>query len=93
MENECPHNRSDCYNPCPQECHYTRCERPTYAAATNIDLILDASVDRSAAIKRSCYMCEYFLTHGPRSNPNGPSNSFASNSYSDSERNVSIHLF
>ncbi len=66
MEEECPHNRQDCYSPCPAECNYTVCSRPWHRTTSDIDLILDTTVDRYAAVKRNCFMCEHFLKYGPR---------------------------
>lgn len=63
---ECPHGRIDCYSPCTIECQFAQCDRPQHKVATDFNLLLDTTVDRSAAIKEGCRVCEFFLTHGPR---------------------------
>ena len=94
MSEECPHSRSDCYNPCPSECHYTSCSRPTHVVATDINLILDDTVDRFAAIKQSCYMCEFFLKHAPRVGEIDRSQTLVpETAISDSDSSVSIQCF
>ena len=95
MSEECPHCRDDCYNPCPGECHYaSSCDRPTHKVATDINLILDPSVDRYAAIKRTCYTCEFFLKHGPRVGEVVRDDFVVpQTATSDSDSSVSIHCF
>ena len=94
LELECPHSRSDCYNPCPTECGYTACVRPWHKMTSNIDLIFDETVDRRAAIKKSCYTCEYFLKHGPRVQEGTLSgSSVPDTATADSDSKVTIHLF
>lgn len=66
MMGRCPHVVEGVYSPCPPECRYTVCERPTRAVARDFALLLDANVDRSAAIKEVCWHCEFFLKDGPR---------------------------
>lgn len=95
MESECPHARRDCYNPCPSECFYTACTNKWHRTTSDFNLLLDDSVDRSAAIKRNCYTCEYFLVHGPRL---GQDESIdwplvPGSASSDSSHDVTIHLF
>lgn len=94
MSEECPHSRSDCYNPCPSECHYTACARPTHKMATDINLILDDTVDRFSAVKQTCYMCEFFLRHAPRVGEVDRSQTAVPQAaICDSETEVSIHCF
>lgn len=94
MEDECPHSRSDCYAPCPEECKYTACRRPWHRTASDFNLILDPTVDRMAAIKRSCYSCEYFLKNGPRLDERGPeSRVVPEQATKESDGSVTIHLF
>ena len=66
MMGRCPHVVEDEFSPCPAECRYTDCYRPTHAIATDFHLLLDATVDRKAAVKEACMYCEHFLTNGPR---------------------------
>lgn len=94
MEEECPHSRSDCYAPCPQDCQYTACTRPWHRTASDFDLILDPSVDRMAAVKRRCYSCEYFLKNGPRIGEGGTEGRIVPESATkESDSSVTIHLF
>lgn len=66
LMSRCPHVSDKVYSPCPPDCRYTDCLMPTHAIATDVTLLLDATVDRKAAIKETCMYCEFFLTHGPR---------------------------
>lgn len=94
MSQECPHCREDCYNPCPSECHYSSCDRPTHHATSDIDLILDPTVDRYAAIKQTCYTCEFFLCHAPRVGEFDRSEVVVPEAAtSESDSSVSIHCF
>ncbi len=94
MEEECPHNRQDCYSPCPQECNYTVCSRPWHHTTSDIDLILDTTVDRYAAVKRNCYMCEHFLKYGPRvGSQKSGENVIPETATSEGSDDVTIHLF
>ncbi len=93
MEDECPHSRADCYSPCPAECQYTACARPWHRTATDFDLILDPTVDRMAATKKSCYTCEYFLKNGPRVGEGASAGPVPETATKDSSSSVTIHLF
>ena len=94
MEVECPHARTDCYNPCPSECYYTYCTNKWHRATSDFNLLLDDTVDRSAAIKRNCYTCEYFLLHGPRVSDGCRDLPVVPDSASSqSSHDVTIHLF
>lgn len=66
MEDECPHNVSDHYSPCPSTCAFTRCQNPWHVEATGLDALLDPTVDRMATIKEQCRHCMYFIKNGPR---------------------------
>jgi hypothetical protein len=66
MMEECPHNRDDCLNPCPNDCRYTVCSRAWHRQTADFDLLFDETVDRRAAIKKTCLTCAHFLRHGPR---------------------------
>lgn len=63
MQSRCPHNRPG--EPCPPDCRFAYCTRPRHKVATDINLLLTLDVDRNAATKEACRVCEYFLTHGP----------------------------
>ena len=62
----CPHANNPGYTPCPADCRFTDCLRPQHKIATDIALLLDATVNREAAIKEACRSCENFLKNGPR---------------------------
>jgi hypothetical protein len=66
LSKECPHGRTDCYSPCKLECQFAQCHNPWHKVATDFNLLLDTTVDRSAAIKEGCRVCEFFLKYGPR---------------------------
>ena len=91
MKDECPHGRTDCYSPCKIDCHFAQCTRPTHKVAKSFDLLLDPTVDRNAAIKEGCRVCEFFLTHGPRIGETESSD--APESAIATDIGVSINLF
>lgn len=93
MQEECPHSRTDCYSPCPAECSYTVCSRPWHRATSDVSLIFDDTVDRRAAVKKACYMCEYFLKHGPRVGDLEDSPVVPETVTRDSTKAMTIHLF
>jgi hypothetical protein len=66
MASVCPHATASVDGRCVIGCYYTNCSNPQYRVATSLDLLLDPSVDRNAAIKESCTYCEFFLRYGPR---------------------------
>ena len=94
MEEECPHNRRDCYSPCPAECKYTACSRPWHSKTSDFNLILDDTVDRFAAVKKNCYTCAYFLKNAPRVGERSAEGDFVPDAATrDSDSSVTIHLF
>ena len=66
MSATCPHASGGKATKCPLDCLYTYCERPQHEQVFDLDLLLDPTVDRNAAVKEACAMCRHFLTHGPR---------------------------
>ena len=66
MMERCPHEVKDKYSPCPTECRYAECSRPQHVIATDVALLLDATVDRKTAVKGTCMFCEHFIKNGPR---------------------------
>ena len=66
MAATCPHAFASEDGVCPAECNFTFCTRDQHHRATTIDLLLDPTVDRSAAVKENCRFCEFFLKNGPR---------------------------
>ena len=92
---ECPHARQDCYSPCPIDCVYAaRCARPWHKVATSVDLLLDVTVDRTAAIKKACQFCEHFLTYGPRVGEDGSTvNELPQRATSDDAGRSTVHFF
>ena len=63
MQATCPHNIPT--EPCPAECRYAVCTRPTHVVTTDFNLIFRTDLDRSASIKDVCRFCEFFLSNGP----------------------------
>lgn len=66
LSSECPHGRTDCYSPCTIECQFAQCDHPWHKVSSDFNKLLDTTVDRSAAMKEGCRVCEFFLTYGPR---------------------------
>ena len=66
MQGRCPHAVQPTYHPCPLDCRYTDCPRPTHKRATDMALIFDETIDRNAVAKEACRYCEFFLKNGPR---------------------------
>lgn len=93
MEDECPHNRKDCYRPCPEDCQYTSCSRPWHDLCTDFNLILDVTVDRGDAVKKACYTCSYFLRNAPRIGEGDVERIVPDAATKDSDSAVTIHLF
>lgn len=63
MQSRCPHNQPD--EPCPADCFYAACERPTHVVTDDFELLLNPARDYDAATKEICKFCEFFLTNGP----------------------------
>lgn len=63
MQSRCPHNIPG--EPCPAECQYSQCTRPTHKAVTDVMLLLNPDLNYDASVKEVCRVCEFFLTHGP----------------------------
>lgn len=91
---ECPHSRSDCYSPCPIDCVYAaRCSRPWHKVSSSPDLLLDVTVDRTAAIKKACQICEHFLTYGPRVGEDGSTANVLPERATAGEGRTTVHFF
>lgn len=63
MQSRCPHNTPG--EPCPADCHYAACHRPTHEVCDDFELLLNPERDYDAAIKEVCHFCTFFLTNGP----------------------------
>lgn len=63
MQSRCPHNTPD--EPCPAECHFAACERPTHVITTDFELLFRPDLDREVSVKDICRFCEFFLKNGP----------------------------
>ena len=63
MMSRCPHNTPG--EPCPADCHYAACDRPTHVVATDFAVLLNPERYYDAAVKEVCRFCEHFLEHGP----------------------------
>lgn len=66
MQSRCPHNTPG--EPCPADCHYAACLRPTHKVATDYEVLLNPERDYEAAVKQVCRFCEFFLIEGPTYN-------------------------
>ncbi|MDR0350387.1 MAG: hypothetical protein LBH64_02405 [Coriobacteriales bacterium] len=66
MASRCPHATSSADGLCVAECAYTACQRGQRKVTANFMLLLDPSVDRTAAIKENCLNCVFFLQNAPR---------------------------
>lgn len=64
MQGRCPHNIPG--EPCPADCHFAACVRPTHVVAEDFALLLNPERDYDAAVKEICRFCEHFLQRGPR---------------------------
>ena len=65
MQKECPH-AVEILDNCPTKCAFATCDRTSYELTIDPELLFDATVDRSQAIKDGCVYCAFFLKHGPR---------------------------
>lgn len=63
MQGRCPHNIPG--EPCPADCYYAACHRPTHKVATDVNVILNPDLNYDASVKQVCRVCEFFLTRGP----------------------------
>lgn len=70
MQSRCPHNIPG--EPCPADCHFAACHRPTHKVATDMNLLLNPDRDYSASVKQVCRVCEFFLTNGPSVDETAP---------------------
>jgi hypothetical protein len=62
----CPHATSSVDGVCVAECCYTNCQRPQREVTSDFMLLLDPTLDRTAAIKENCLNCTYFIQNAPR---------------------------
>lgn len=63
MQSRCPHNTPG--EPCPPDCNFAQCDRPTHAVAQGWSIFDNPEVDRSAPVKEVCRMCTFFINNGP----------------------------
>jgi len=66
MASRCPFATSSADNVCSASCYYANCVLQQRSFPSNLDILLDPTVDRSAAVKEPCTSCEFFLLNGPR---------------------------
>jgi hypothetical protein len=64
MMERCPHNVEG--EPCPAECHFAACHRPTHVVCDDFEILLNPERDYEAAIKQVCRFCNHFLINGPK---------------------------
>ncbi|NGM17380.1 hypothetical protein [Xiamenia xianingshaonis] len=63
MQSRCPHNVPG--EPCPADCHYAACDRPTHEVCEDVLVLLNPTRDYDASVKEVCRVCTHFLKHGP----------------------------
>ena len=63
MQGRCPHNIPG--EPCPAECHFAACSRPTHKVVTDPLELLNPDINFDAAVKEGCKICSFFLQNGP----------------------------
>ena len=63
MMGRCPHNTPG--EPCPADCHFAACHRPTHKVCEDFDVLLNPSRDYESAMREVCRFCEFFLVNGP----------------------------
>ena len=63
MNGRCPHNTPG--EPCPADCHYAACVRPTHEVCTDYAILLNPDRDYDMAKKEICKFCMHFLVNGP----------------------------
>lgn len=63
MQSRCPHNIPG--EPCPADCRFAACTRPTHHVEDDFMVLLNPDRDYDAAIKEVCRFCTFFLTNGP----------------------------
>jgi hypothetical protein len=62
---------------CPARCSFAQCYRDTYEFTSDPALVLDATVDRTQALKQGCLWRTFFLENGPRLEPDAAPESAA----------------
>lgn len=63
MRGRCPHNIPG--EPCPADCNFSACFRPTHVVAHDFELLLNPDLNYDASVKEVCRVCEHFLKNGP----------------------------
>lgn len=64
MQSRCPHNIPG--EPCPADCNFAACMRPTHKVEDDFSILLNPERDYDAAVKEICRFCEFFLLNGPK---------------------------
>lgn len=64
MQSRCPHNAPG--EPCPGDCNFAACYRPTHKVAYGLAMFDNPDVDRSVPVKEICRVCTFFIEHGPK---------------------------
>ena len=92
MQGRCPHNVPG--EPCPADCHYAACHRPTHVVCEDFGVLLNPNRDYDAAVKQVCRFCEHFLRFAPRVGEDGSLANVAPDQVTSEEDNrFKIHLF
>lgn len=63
MQSRCPHNTPG--EPCPPDCNFAACDRPTHQVAYGLAMFDNPDVDRGVPVKEICRTCTFFIQHGP----------------------------
>ncbi len=63
MMARCPHNEPG--EPCPADCHFAACHRPTHEVCQDFAVLLNPDLYYDASVKQVCRFCVHFLTNGP----------------------------
>ncbi len=64
MQSRCPHNTPG--EPCPPNCNFAICDRPTHKVALGLSILDNPDVDRSVPVKEVCRACSFFINNGPK---------------------------
>ena len=65
MQSHCAH-ATEFKDNCPTKCVFANCDRSTHEISMDPEKIFSVTVDRQAAIRDICTLCEFFLTNGPK---------------------------
>lgn len=67
----CQHAVTD-YDMCPATCKFAVCTRDEHKPTYDPLYVFEPNIDRAAALKHSCFHCEFFLKNGPKKDKSAP---------------------